>query len=451
MNGFIATRRFWPLFFAFALGAFADNTLRMSTIVAVETAYDTPGSTIFTLPGNWGQHGGSLVSMAFTIPVMVFSLLAGWLADRMSRSHLIKTLKGAEVALMAMAAGCFALGNAPLLIFALFLMGTQSAFFSPVRNAVMPQYFRENELVRANGMFNAGLFVAVVAGLGLGGLLIGMDNGRTIVSVMLVAAAGLGTVFALFVPEATAPSAAERAARKQLDIPLRTSLAPVIFPMLGIGWFWTVGALILANLPPYVREVVGGTGTDLSLIQALFAVGAGFGSIAAGLIGSRLKDPLQMGGYGVIGTIVFGTIVWILSEGMTAGAGLFRWENTALLISFMGIAACNGVFVVPLFAAVQQRSPNELRARFMGIGNMVNGTGATFGAFMLIPISEAGAQPAQIFLLLSFFQIALLGVMAWRKRTVAKPPPDLTGEELMPVSSLDENPDTPPNAKTRPA
>ncbi|MEM9421474.1 MAG: MFS transporter, partial [Pseudomonadota bacterium] len=253
MTSFVFTKRFWPLFGANTLGAFADNTLRMATIVAVYAAFTAGGGGTFDLPHGLGEHAGSLVSVAFTLPVFIFSVLAGQLADKIHRHTLIRVLKWIELVLMAAAAVCFALGNGPLLVLALFLMGTQSAFFSPVRNAVMPQYYDRDELIRANGYYNAALFVAVVTGLGLGGYFVNQGGGRIIVSIMLIMAAAGGAILAGFIPKAPSPGLTRInwnvpvVIARQLNF-VRT-IKGIWYPMLGVAWFWMLGAAVLANLP----------------------------------------------------------------------------------------------------------------------------------------------------------------------------------------------------------
>ncbi len=50
--------------------------------------------------------------------------------------------------------------------------------------------------------------------------------------------------------------------------------------MFGISWFWLVGALILAQLPAYARDVLGGDKTVYTLLLAAFSIGTALGSLA---------------------------------------------------------------------------------------------------------------------------------------------------------------------------
>ena len=422
MTGFVRTRRFWPLFGSYCLGAFADNALRMATILAIYGAYtltlgnpDAEGA--FALPGEAGNYAGNIASAAFTLPVLLFSILAGVIADRVAGHHLIKLYKVVEVMLMGFAGLCFYIGNAPLLIFALFLMGAQSAFFVPVRNAVMPQLYRDDELIRANGYYTAGLFVAIISGLLVGSYFVNRDGGRMIVSLTLISASSIGLLLAIFVPRLPRPAKTPTTAVKG---GLLRSMARhnVIWPMLGIGWFWLVGAVVLANLPNYNTEVLAGGDPDFAILQVTFAVGAGIGCLLAGIVGGRMTHPLLLSTIGLCVTIVGSVAIWHFS-GVVPGAedGLFRTANMPLLISLAITAGANGVFAVPLMAAVQRRAPEDRRARMMGVSNMTNGLFATIGALIVIPMREAGADAADVFVLTAILQVVVLALIIFRWKT----------------------------------
>src|SRR4029078_12156179 len=42
----------------------------------------------------------------------------------------------------------------------------------------------------------------------------------------------------------------------------------IFLSLLGISWFWLVGALMLAQLPAYARDVIGGDKTVYTLLLA---------------------------------------------------------------------------------------------------------------------------------------------------------------------------------------
>ena len=54
----------------------------------------------------------------------------------------------------------------------------------------------------------------------------------------------------------------------------------ILNSLLGISWFWLVGALVLAQLPAYAKDVLGGDNTVFTLLLAAFSIGTALGSLA---------------------------------------------------------------------------------------------------------------------------------------------------------------------------
>src|SRR5207237_10518653 len=97
---------------------------------------------------------------------------------------------------------------------------------------------------------------------------------------------------------------------------------PVPFrAMLGISWFWLVGALYLAQFPSYVRFVLGSEETVVSLFLAVFSVGVGAGSmlcnwLLCGKVSARTVP------WGIVGLALFAIDLWLRSPAPSGGAAL---------------------------------------------------------------------------------------------------------------------------------
>ena len=119
----LKTRRFSPLFATQFLGALNDNIYKNALVILIA----------FSL-ANYGRNSSIMVIVAaglFIVPFFLFSALAGQLADKFEKSVLIRRIKIAEIVIMCLAATGFTLGNMSLLLFVLFLMGSQSTLFGP--------------------------------------------------------------------------------------------------------------------------------------------------------------------------------------------------------------------------------------------------------------------------------------------------------------------------------
>src|SRR5204862_7849317 len=134
----LRARRFLPLLLTQTTGAFNDNLFKSAFIMLI-----TYGAAAGPDPGLVAAvAGGALIA-----PFFLFSATAGELADRFERSRLLQILKAAEL-LTVLAAGAALLAGSLLLCFvALFALGAQAAFSSPVRYALLPQHLAPDELV----------------------------------------------------------------------------------------------------------------------------------------------------------------------------------------------------------------------------------------------------------------------------------------------------------------
>ena len=150
-------------------------------------------------------------------------------------------------------------------------MGTQSAFFGPLKYALLPQHLRADELVEGNGLIGSGTFVAIVTGTLAGTLL-----PPVAVAACVVAIAALGYGQSRRIPDA--PSTTSLTVGWN---PLRESVRAVadvsrdrllLLAILAISWFWLFGSLFLAQLPSLCTEVLGGDERLMGTLLVVFSV-----------------------------------------------------------------------------------------------------------------------------------------------------------------------------------
>ncbi|MBQ6001728.1 MAG: MFS transporter, partial [Synergistaceae bacterium] len=158
-------RRFMPLFWTQFLGAFNDNFFKSALMMLIT----------YRIGEAAGVDPRILVNAAagiFILPFFVFAPTASDLADRYDRSDLMRWIKFAEIVVMSCALFGFWLGNVWVLMFVLFMMGAQSAFFSPAKYSILPQHLKEEELIAGNGLIQMGTYLAILSGTIAGGLMI---------------------------------------------------------------------------------------------------------------------------------------------------------------------------------------------------------------------------------------------------------------------------------------
>jgi len=383
-------RRFLPFFFTQALGAFNDNVYKNSLLLIV--AYDTASFTTLDV-GTLTNLGNGL----FILPFVLFSGIAGQLADRYDKAVVMRIVKCCEVAIMAIAGFGFVHHNMAMLLGALFLMGAHSTFFAPAKYGLLPQVLVEDELVGGNALLDAGTFLAILLGMLLAGVLVAQPPNLTLLNGTLLAIAAGGLAISLAIP-ALPPVARGvridwnllRSSYENLSVAHRDRV--VFLAVLGISWFWFYGALIIAQMPVYARQILNGNEPVFSLLMLAFSVGVGVGSLMCErLSGRRLEIGLVP--LGSLGLTIFGIDLFFSTPAhpspveLDPRALLGAWAGWHVVLDMALIGIFGGLYSVPLYALMQRRTPPEFMSRVVSANSIWNAifmvAAAGFGALML--------------------------------------------------------------------
>ena len=391
----LRTRRFLPFFLTQFFGAFNDNLFRSALVVSV------------TFGVNASAHDAALISNLapglFILPFFLFSALSGQLADKFEKSGLIRQTRLAEVMLMVCAATALYFGHVPSLLLLLFLMGVLATLFGPLKYSLMPQHLRPSELVGGNALVDAGTFIAILIGTISGSLL--EPTSRLAAASAATSPANLAAVAIVIVALATylvarlIPRADATDPGLELDFnPFRATWEMIRFAsrtraiflsLLGISWFWLIGMLILAQLPAYARDVLGGDETAYTMLLAAFSVGTAAGSLACERLSGH-KVEIGLVPLGSIGLTAFVLDLYFAHPGAhaLAGTALLSWNGVLanggarVVIDCALIGIFGGLFIVPLYALVLSRSVESHRARIIACNNILN-AGFMVGATVL--------------------------------------------------------------------
>jgi acyl-[acyl-carrier-protein]-phospholipid O-acyltransferase/long-chain-fatty-acid--[acyl-carrier-protein] ligase len=291
-----------------------------------------------------------------------------------------------------------------------------------------------DELLLGNALVEAGTFLAILFGT-IAGMLIATSHGAHTISALIVLIA-LGAWGASLAIPATAPSApGARVNANFIAATVRLIAAERreqtrFRSILGISWFWLVGATYLSQFPIYVRNYLGAEEAVVTLLLTVFSVGVGSGS----LLGNRIlkgKISAHIAPWGALGIALFSIDLWLASplrEAVdsanlsTIGGFLAAPGHWRIMIDLFGIAASGGVFVLPLYALLQTAGDERRRARAIGANNVVNAAAMVLSALAVIALLAAGLSVPGLFLLTG---VATIGVAAlfWRLRAALVPSP----------------------------
>ncbi len=377
---FFGSNNFFPFFQTFFWGAFNDNLFRNALVIMITYQCGYPAKTASAL---------TFAAMALLmLPQFPFSPAAGAAADKYPQHKLFRLIKFAEIPLMVLTLAAFYFRSVPFLLILLFLMGTQSAFFSPVKYSYVPRNLPE-DLIRGNAYVSAGTYLAILAGSLLGNRVIVLPDGAVWTGILLVIFACLGYVFARRIPER--PAAAP-------DLPVRFGFFSVLrgvfrdktlrHCVLGLSVFWMAGAIYVSQLAPFCKEIIGADETLVIAFTILFSVGVALGSGLCALL-RRLFPVLKAVPFALFLMGLFTLDLYFASGGWTKPDHLMSlgeliripqfWRFTADLLL---LAACGGFYSVPLNALLQKSADKAEVARAVAGNNIVNAAMIALGTIV---------------------------------------------------------------------
>lgn len=379
MKALILERKFWPLFWTQFLGALNDNFFKNALVILIT----------YKSVSLMGLNPGLLVALAggiFILPFFLFSATAGQIADRYEKTVVIRITKITELLVMIVAAFGFYFDNYLLLMIVLFLMGTQSAFFGPLKYGIIPHIVEQDELVPANAYVGGGTFLAILIGTLIGGTFASFENPALPIAIGLVALAGIGILTSL-------PFKKVHNANPDIKIDytlvkpsweilkLVAKKKDVFRTILGVSWFWFLGAGILSLLPILCKEVLGGGERVGTLFLATFTIGMGVGSIFTSKL-SRGKVELGMVAPAGLFLSIFMFDMFLTShdwsypvsgQPLLSVAEFFELDGSVrIFVDLFWVSVFGGMYIIPQMTYIQEASDQNEVSRIISGNNIIN-------------------------------------------------------------------------------
>lgn len=231
-------------------------------------------------------------------------------------------------------------------------------------------------------------FLAILLGTIAGGLLIMMDFGVGIVTIMVLSVSVCGYLSAQKIP----PSAG-----KSPDLKINYNFMAetiniigkarakrsVFLSIMGISWFWFYGATYLAQFPTFASEVLKSDEQVVTLLLSIFSVGIGIGSVICnrlvkGMVTARFVPlaALMMTVFSIDLYFASGNVVTpalaVADELNGAITFLSEAAHWRIVGDLFGIAVSGGIYIVPLYTIMQVGSKDEERSRIIAANNILN-------------------------------------------------------------------------------
>ncbi|MBI2062034.1 MAG: MFS transporter, partial [Nitrospirae bacterium] len=347
------------------LSAFNDNVYRM--VLSLIASGATGG----------GASALALVGAVFILPSLLFSGYAGHAADVCSKRTVIVVTKAVEVAGMGLALLALFSQRLELMLPVLFLLALNSAFFSPAKYGIVPEMLADKDLSRANGLLEMSTFLAIILGTSLGGLIFASWRDRPeLIGVLLLAISLAGALASLRITK-VAGSGVIKPFRLNPWAEIGQGIGRLYgdrslwLTVIGISYFWFLGALLQMDIILFGKEVMGLDDLRIGFLLTFLAAGIGLGSLLAGRLSG---DKVELG-LVPLGSIGMGIFSLLLSNSAES------YGQAAAALAMLGLAG--GLFVVPLNAFLQQRSGREEKGRLIATNNFLNTGGILLASGLL--------------------------------------------------------------------
>lgn len=401
----LAIRDYRLLWSAQVVSTFGDRLTQIGLIALV-----------FSMAGSEGSIG--LVLTLTVLPRAVFGLFAGALADRVSRKTVLVAsdcIRALLVLVLALTAG---LPLGAVYVFA-FLLATVSVFFTPARNAVVPDIVAGHELLTANTLDETTQSALDPVAYLLGGAVIAVLGVRAAFGVDSITFLASAALIMLTTPRGAAQWHAPRSAGGHAGT---AKGAPIGLDLgAGLRAIWDDHTLRANTVLLVTAAAIASA--EMPLTSMLVLTHWDRGAMGLGLFEASLAVGFVAGAFTCV------PAVQRLGKGPTILAGLAGTGACMAILAvlpFWPALIMNGVsgvfnllFFVPAMTIVQERAPSSVRARVISSRAALMALALAFSyaaATALASFFGARAVMVTLGILLTAVTLAAVRVPALRRR-----------------------------------
>ncbi len=322
----------------------------------------------------------ALVQGSTTLPVMLFSLISGAIADSFDRRRVMLVAQ-TFMALVAATLAVFAwleLLTPWLLLSFTFLMGCGVAFNNPAWQASVGDIVPRNEVTSAVLLNSVSFNVTRSVGPALGGAIVAAAGAAAAFAVNAISYIGLIAVIWRWRPEVKPASLPREALRAAMGTGVRyIALSPNILRILMRGFvFGMTTIVLLALLPLVARHLVAGDALTYGILLGAFGVGAVLGAGVSRPLRERISNEIL-----VRSTFVAFALVAVITA-----------LSTHMLLTASALVLGGGAWVITLSlfnTTVQLSTPRWVVGRALSLYQMAIFGGMASGSWLWGSIAEA--------------------------------------------------------------
>jgi MFS family permease len=311
-----------------------------------------------------------LVGLTQMVPMVLFTLPAGHVADNYDRKRIIL--------LMTLVIGCASVGLTLIsshkadvfwIYSCLFAAGSARTFLWPASSAFLPHLVSRQEFSRAVTWSSGSFQLSSVVGPAAGGAVIALTHRAAPVYAANAAAAFICFLLMALVRRRHVVARKEPMTVRSLIVGFRFVFANrIILGTITLDLFAVLLGGAAALLPVYARDILRAGPAGLGFLQAALPLG----SLVCALILAH-RPPLQRAGRALLWAVaVFGLA--------TVAFGFSRWFWFSFVMLFI-CGAVDNISVVVRHTLVQLLTPDEKRGRVSAVNSLFIGTSNELGGF----------------------------------------------------------------------
>ena len=330
-----------------------------------------------------------LVGLAELVPYFVFALYSGHAVDHYSRKKIAAVACCIHMS-VALFLTAIALGwlspPVPLIYTAVALIGVGRAVMRPAYQALFGQVIPREHLARYTAYASSAFQICVVAGPGLGGLLIGFAGLEWTYLVAAIAGAiGLYGVSLIKVKQENTSNLSGNFLKSFLEGFQYVKGHELILSTMALDMFAVLFGGAVSILPAFVKEVLHAGPEILGILRAAPAAGA----VITGIYLASRPPVMDSGKYLLLAVAGFGLAIIA-----------FSLSNSLWVCAFFLFISgcCDSVSVVIRGSIIQLTTPDHMRGRIGAINGIFIGSSNELGALESgIAASLMGLVPSIIF------------------------------------------------------
>jgi MFS family permease len=379
--------QFMCLWIAQIFSQFADRAVFVLFVAVLTTLQHS------TIAGKFvgAAQMTSLLYVAFTIPAIILSPIAGVYVDRFSNKLVLvlsSLFRAATVCLIATPL----VKQAPSIALSLaFLISIGSQFFAPAETASIPRLVKKDDLLAANSLFFTTMMIALGFGFAIGDPIIestGLGKAPYAVAIGFFISA-----LCLLGIKDTKPQKKEHEPwweELRFGIAYIVSSRYVFRAIVKITILFSTIITLNIIAVALAEQVLDLQPHQFGYIVAGAGLGMGIGNFFVGIFGAKMHAPvLAYRGFCCLGFFmsVLGSLGFIKDHAVELGLHTFTYQGLLILIPLtisVLIGASCAMVAVPTYSALQGAVPEQLRGKVFGAQNTAMSAAST------IPVVLAG-------------------------------------------------------------